>query len=336
MKDIIVAVVGAGYWGPNLIRNFGKINNARVAAVCDTDKKRLAPIKKSYPGIRTTDDFSTILKDETITFVVIATPLQTHFALAKQVLLSGKHVMVEKPLTRTSSEAKELIKLAERKKLQIFCGHTYVYHAAIQKMKQLLTKGVLGKTYYYESMRANLGLIQNDANVLWDLAPHDFSILRFLFPSKPVAVRVVANRYVHKSQEEVAHVFLRFSNGMMAHMYLSWLSPLKIRTVMIAGAKKMLLFDQQDPVETLRIYDKGVSITGSKHQAYRSRYRYGDIVVPTIEESEALSNELEHFISCILKKKKPLTGGREGLEVVKMLEAAEKSYRTGREIPITL
>lgn len=336
MKEVIVAVVGAGYWGPNLIRNFSRIPSSRVTAVCDSDKKRLLPIKKAYPGIRVTEDFTSILSDKSISLVAIATPLHTHFLLAKQALLAGKNVMVEKPLTKTVAEARELVRLAKKKNLLLFSGHTYVYHTAVQKMKQLISRGKLGKIYYYEGMRANLGLIQNDANVIWDLAPHDFSILHYLFESRPVGIRVVASRFVHKEQEEVAHVFVRWKNNMMAHMYLSWLSPLKIRTVMIAGAKKMLLFDQQDPVEQLRIYDKGVKMTGSKNHVYRSSYRYGDIVVPTIEESEALYNELMHFVSCILKRKNPLTGGLEGLEVVKMLAAAEKSHRTGREVPIAL
>lgn len=336
MNDVYVAVVGAGYWGPNLIRNFSKIAHVRVVTVCDADKKRLTPIKKSYPTITVTEHFQTILNDKTISLVAIATPVRTHFPLAKQALLAGKHVMVEKPLAQTVAQAGELVSLAKRKKLLLFSGHTYVYHEAIRKMKQLVSQGVLGKVYYYESMRANLGLIQNDANVLWDLAPHDFSILRYIFTSKPIAIKVVANRYVHKKQEEVAHVFLRFKDRSTAHMYLSWLSPLKIRTVMIAGARKMLVFDQQDPVEQLRIYDKGVSMSKLQNHTYRSRYRYGDIVVPAIEESEALFNELAHFVECIRKKKKPLTGGEEGLEVVKMLAAADTSYKTGREVRITL
>lgn len=332
MNDVLVAVVGAGYWGPNLIRNFSLIPHVSIKAVCDSDGARLLPLKKTYPSLTTTTHFSEILQDAEISLVAIATPPHTHFLLAKQALLAGKHVMVEKPLTKTVAEAKELIRIAKRKHLQIFCGHTYVYHAAVKKMQQLLRKKSLGKTYYYESMRANLGIIQNDTNVIWDLAPHDFSILRALFTAKPVAIRAVANRYVHTTQEEVAHVFVRFADHVTAHMYFSWLSPLKIRTVMIAGSKKMLLFDQQDPVEQLRVYDKGVSISASKSQAFRSRYRYGDITVPALEETEALYNELVHFTDCVRKNKKPLTGGEEGLEVVKMLVAADISQRTGKEV----
>lgn len=299
---------------------------------CDLDKKRLRAIINLYPQIRTSQNLDEVLKDKEITFVAIATPVNTHYALAKKALLAGKHVMVEKPLTKTVAQAEELVRIAEKKKLLLFVGHTFVYNPAVKKIRQFLKEGRLGKIYYYDSTRVNLGLIQNDANVIWDLAPHDFSILQYIFRAKPLTLHVISSRHVHAVQEEVAHVFIRFEENIMAHMHLSWLSPVKIRTIMLAGSKKMILYDELNHVDKIRIYDKGVSVKATQNNLFPARYRYGNILVPNIEESEALFNELSHFVSCILKNKKPLTGGQEGLLVVKMLEAADRSIKTGKEI----
>ncbi|MBI2442368.1 MAG: Gfo/Idh/MocA family oxidoreductase [Candidatus Levybacteria bacterium] len=332
MKTIGVAVFGAGYWGPNLIRNFHALPEANVVAVCDLDKTRLSHVQTLYPSIKTTTQSGDVFSDPTVHAVAIATPLATHFPLAKKALIADKHVLLEKPFTRTVREAEELIMLSEKKHLVLFAGHTYVYNTAIQKIKKVLSQKKLGKVYYYESMRANLGLIQHDANVIWDLAPHDFSILNYIFPTKPLAIRVLSSRFVHSRQEEVAHVFVRYENNLFAHMYLSWLSPLKIRMTMLAGSKKMLVFDQQNPVEQIRLYDKGVMVTKDKNNSLRSSYRYGDVIVPALDDTEALSTELRHFLSCIREKQKPLTGGKEGLEIVKLLEAADRSLKSGKEI----
>lgn len=332
MRTISVAVIGVGYWGPNLIRNFTRIPQVKSIVACDIDKKRLRTITNLYPQVRTSQNFDEVLRDKEIALVAIATPVNTHYQLAKKALLAGKHVMVEKPLTKTVAQAKELLDIAQKKKRLLFAGHTFVYNPAVKKMKQFLKEGRLGKIYYYESTRANLGLIQNDTNVVWDLAPHDFSILLYIFRAKPLTLRVISSRHVHAIQDEVAHIFIRFEENIMAHIHLSWLSPVKIRTIMLAGSKKMLLYDELNHIDKIRIYDKGVSVKATQNSSFPARYRYGNILVPNIEESEPLYNELNHFVTCILKKKKPLTGGIEGLAVVKMLEAAELSVKTGKEI----
>lgn len=331
---IRVAVVGVGYWGPNHIRNLSRIPGVQVTHICDLSQKQLKTITQTFPNLSPTTNFTDITKNPGIDAVIIATPLSSHFSLAREALLAKKHVLIEKPMTRTSKEAEELIQLAKRQKRILMVGHTFPYSNAVRKIKELIKKNVLGKLFYYSSTRINLGLIQSDINVIWDLAPHDFSILNYLFSDKPVTVQVFGSSHIRNNHVEMANVHIRYESGTVAHLYLSWLSPAKKRQILLAGSKKMIVYDELDPSEKIRIYDKGISLVSTTDTSFQSAYRYGDIVIPHVEQEEALYNELKHFISCIKTQRAPLTDGFDGLRVVKMLEATDKALKSKTEIKI--
>ncbi len=327
-KVVGVGIIGVGYWGPNLLRNFLKIDKVKIIYVCDISNENLNKIHTDHPLLKLTTNYSDILSDKDLDLVVISTPISTHFKIAREALLASKHVLIEKPITRTSKEAKELIKIANKKGVKIFSGHTFVYSQAVQKIKEIISKKELGEIYYYDSTRINLGLIQADSNVIWDLAPHDLSILSYILPMKPLTVTAFGKSFVNKKNEEIAHIFITYEKGITAHIHLSWLSPVKVRNILIGGSKKMISYNDIEPSEKIRIYDKGVSIPPSEITPFAPAYRSGDIVIPRLEQTETLFSELNHFIDCIREDKNPITGGVEGLKVVILLEAIEKALKT--------
>lgn len=334
MKTINVAVIGLGYWGPNLVRNFSKIPGVQVVYGCDLMEKNLQNAVASFPFIKPTHDYHNVLQDREIDLIAVATPVSTHYVLAKDALLAGKHVLIEKPMTRTSEEGKDLIKIAKKNNRMIFVDHTFVYSAAVQKIKKILSKHRLGEVYYYDSTRINLGLLQSDINVIWDLAPHDFSILNYLFDAKPITLRAFGSSHVQKRHIEMAHIMITYDNNITAHVHLSWLSPVKIRTILIGGSNKMIVYNDIEPSEKIRVYDKSVTLSSAKITPFAPAYRSGDVYMPHLEQEEALYTEVKHLTHCLRQGKKPLTGGRQGLSVVRLLEASDQSLRLHKEIAV--
>jgi predicted dehydrogenase len=324
---INVAVIGCGYWGPNLVRNFHEVPDAQVAIVCDTDRNRLDFIKKRYPSLKVTKDARTIFDDPEIDAVCIATPVVSHFELAHQALLHDKHVLVEKPMTRHIHEAEELIKVAEERKRVLMVGHTFEYHGAVRKIKEIVEKGELGKVFYVDSSRLNTELFRGDINVLWDLAPHDISILLFVLEKKPIALRAEGRCYIREGIEEVAFLTIYFPQNIVAHIHVSWLAPLKFRRTVIVGSKKMILYDDLDYSDKVKVYDKGVEVVEDVNSLLGRQllFRTGDVSVPRLDQTEPLRRECTHFIQCVREGRRPQTDGRVGLEVVKVLDAAQRS-----------
>ncbi len=324
---ISVGVIGYGYWGPNIVRNFNLVPDTKVTCICDTDPKVEAILTKSFSNIRITRDFTEILNDANIDVVAIVTPVSTHFELAKKALENGKHVFVEKPFTQTPAQALELINIAEQKNLKIMVDHTFLFSGAVAKIKQYIDGGEIGQIYYYDSTRINLGLFQRDVNVIWDLAPHDFAIMLHLLSDKPDGVRVFSKSHVN-GMEDVAHILVYFANNLMAHFNVNWLSPVKIRSTMIGGNKRMLVWNDILPDEKIKVYDRGVTHDTAEdiHNLLIS-YRSGDMCSPKIDQREPLLLEVSHFIECIIGNKKNLSDGKTGLEVVNLLNACEKSIR---------
>jgi predicted dehydrogenase len=328
-SSIKIAVIGVGYWGPNLIRNFYQLPDVQVSFVCDLDESKMDNIKKFYPAIQVTTNYLDVVKNKEIDALCVATPLAAHHQIAQKALLNGKHVLVEKPLASNSKEAKELIQLAEKKKKILMVDHTFIFTGAVQKIKELIDKGEIGKINYFDSERINLGLIRPDSNVIWDLAPHDFSIMDYLFKEEPEYISAVASKHFSSGLEEMAHITLVYKNNLIGHVHLSWLSPVKLRKILIGGSKKMILYDDVEPTEKIRIYDKGIDIDSSEITPFNPLYRSGDVLIPKLDQTEALKKVAEHFLDCIKKNKKPLTNGEAGLRVVKMLEATQQSIKKG-------
>ncbi|MFZ1947445.1 MAG: Gfo/Idh/MocA family oxidoreductase [bacterium] len=326
-----VGVIGCGYWGPNLLRNLSQLPISRVKYCCDLDDGRLGHMKSLYPTVTATKRYEDLLGDDEVQAVAIATPVSTHFAIAKACLESGKHVLVEKPLAASVAEAEELNRIAEKRDLVLFVGHTFVYSAAVEKMKELVEAGELGEMFYVSSVRVNLGLFQEDINVIWDLAPHDISILNYIFGREPVTVSTFARSYIRPGIEDVAFVALQYPKGVVAHIHVSWLDPCKIRRTTLVGSKKMLVYDDTSTLEKIRVYDKGVTIQPhyDTFGEFQLAYRFGDIVVPKINEVEPLKKECSHFIECVRNGSRPLSNGRAGLAVVKVVERACESAKLG-------
>jgi len=329
---IRVGVIGYGYWGPNIVRNFQGLDNARVEIVCDKSSAALARARKSYPGLLTTTDPNEVLYSSRIDAVAVITPVWTHYDLTKAALENGKHVFVEKPFTSTSAQAEELIELAARKSLTIMVDHTFLFTGAVRKIRELTESGVLGELYYYDSLRVNLGLFQHDVSVIWDLAPHDLSIMDHLIKREPEAVVATGEKHLN-GVEDVAFMTIYFPQSVIAHINVNWLSPVKIRTTLIGGQKKMLVWNDLVADEKIRVYDKGVQINGGEgiHDVLVS-YRTGDMWAPQLEQLEALRVELEYFTECILNNQKPHNDGHAGLRVVRMLEAADCSIHKRGEL----
>jgi predicted dehydrogenase len=320
-------VVGYGYWGPNVVRNLDRLESAEVVAVCDKSPASRKKVAKAYPDVLVTEDSAELMSSPDIDAIAVVTPVWTHYELAKAALLNGKHVFVEKPFTSNAAQAQELIELAAQRNLKIMVDHTFLFTGAVTKIKQLLDDGSLGKLYYYDSTRVNLGLFQHDVNVVWDLAPHDLSIIDHLIEQTPEAISATGQTHLN-GHEDVAYITVYFPDKVIAHINVNWLSPVKVRTTLIGGEKKMLVWNDLEADEKIKIYDKGVKVT-SREGLYDLlvHYRSGDMWAPQIEQVEALTRELSYFVDCIANDKTPVNDGEAGLRVVRMLEAANESIR---------
>ncbi|HZW39604.1 MAG TPA: Gfo/Idh/MocA family oxidoreductase [Ignavibacteriaceae bacterium] len=322
-----IGIVGLGYWGPNLVRNF-LANDVEKIIACDSKLERLQFIRSKFPEVELTDNYDYLL-DSNVDAIAIATPVNTHYPIAKKALLAGKHIWVEKPFTSSSEDAEELIKLAKEKNLRIFVDHTFIYTGAVRKIKELVTQGELGEIIYFDSVRINLGLFQHDINVIWDLVPHDLSIMNYLLPDKKVSAVTangIANFY---EQENIAHLSVQFEDKKcFGHFHVNWTSPVKIRRMIVAGTKKMLVFDDMENSEKIKVYDTGIEMltTESLHKAL-VQYRIGDMYAPKIQQTEALTLGAKEFVNAIRENREPLTNGVDGLNVVKILEAADISLK---------
>jgi predicted dehydrogenase len=318
-------VIGYGYWGPNVVRNLHNIEGSEVVAVCDQSAHARNRVQKLYPAVKVCADPSEIFSSREIDAVAVVTPVWTHYDLAKAALENGKHVFVEKPFTSTAAQGEELVNLAARKNLRIMVDHTFLFTGAVRKIHKLLEEGALGQLYYYDSTRVNLGLFQHDINVIWDLAPHDLSIIDHLIKETPEAIVATGQSHLNKF-EDIAFLTLYFPNKIIAHLNVNWISPVKVRTTLIGGEKKMLVWNDLEADEKIKVYDKGVDIT-TRQGLYNLlvNYRSGDMWSPQLEQIEALSHELAYFVECIEGNKNPHNDGAAGLRIVKMLEAATES-----------
>jgi len=324
-----IGVIGYGYWGPNIVRNFNAVDGAEVVMICDRDQKLLDGAKKSYPGIKITTESKDVTTSPEIDAVCVITPVSTHYGLAKDALVNGKHIFVEKPFTLTSAQSRDLIEIAEKKNLRIMVDYTFLFTSAVRKIKEMIDDDTLGGLYYYDSTRVNLGLFQHDVNVVWDLAPHDFSIMDYFISEKASAVAAYGKAHV-SDKEDIAYIMVHFPNKIIAHLNVNWLSPVKIRNVLLGGKKKMLVWNDVVPDEKIKVYDKGVETT-SKEGIYNLlvNYRSGDIWTPMIEQVEALKMETAYFVDCVANNKTPFNDGHAGLRVVRMLECCDISLKNG-------
>jgi predicted dehydrogenase len=324
---IRIGVIGYGYWGPNIVRNLHGQKNLQAAMVCDKSPAALARVRKAYPGVQTVSDPLEVLRSPEIDAVAVITPVWTHYELAKLALENGKRVFIEKPFTSNSAQAEELVELAARKNLTIMVDHTFLFTGAVRKIRELSESGALGDLYYYDSLRVNLGLFQHDVSVIWDLAPHDLSIMDHIIKAEPEAVVATGEKHLN-GVEDVAYMTIYFPRNIIAHINVNWLSPVKIRTTLIGGQKKMVVWNDLVADEKVRVYDKGVQITsGEGIRDLLVSYRSGDMWAPQLEQLEALHVELDYFADCVLNNKTPFNDGHAGLRVVRMLEAAEKSIQ---------
>ena len=322
-----VGVIGYGYWGPNIVRNFNGIDGSTVLMICDSNKESLKRARKANPHTILTEDWNELVSSGDIDIVAVITPVSTHFDLAKKALQEGKHIFVEKPFTSTVEQAEELIELAEKKNLRIMVDHTFIFTGAVKKMKQFINEGTLGDLYYYDSIRVNLGLFQKDVNVIWDLAPHDFAIMDYLIKEKPAAISANGKAHVNKL-EDTAYITVHFNNNMIAHFNVNWLSPVKVRTTLIGGEKKMLVWNDLEADEKIKVYDKGIDVKNAEG-VYNLlvSYRSGDMWAPKVQQTEALKLETEYFVNCIQHDEIPVNDGNAGLNVVKMLKACDESLK---------
>jgi len=332
-----VAVIGHGYWGPNLARCFAETDNCELVAVADPSPGALARAAKRHPSVRLTSDWRDLLQDPKVDAVAVATPVHTHHEISRAALQSGRHVLVEKPMTETADQARNLIEEAARRGLVLMVGHTFVYSPAVRKMHELVKAGDLGQVYYYDSTRINLGLFQKDVNVIWDLAVHDLSILQYLLEESPAAVSASGVSHVAGSPENMAHVTLYYSDA-VAHLNVNWLAPVKVRQVLVGGSRKMIVYNDLDPSEKVKVYDRGVNVASDADEIYRMRvsYRVGDMWAPCLSTAEPMLTETAHFVSCIETASRPVTDGHLGLGVVEILEAATRSMRQrGHPVELT-
>lgn len=332
-----IGVIGYGYWGPNLVRNFSEVPDAQVVAVSDLDEQRLGLVKARYPAIAITTDHETLLSNRDIDAIVIATPVASHYAIALQALSLKKHVFIEKPLTQTAAQGERLIEEADKHNLTLHVDHTFVYTGAVRKIRALVGDGEVGELYYYDSVRVSLGLFRPDVNVIWDLAVHDLSIMDYVFPFSPIAVSATGVSHVPGEPANIAYLTLFFENDAIAHLHVNWLAPVKIRRTLIGGNKRMIIYDDLEPSEKVKVYDKGITVNGSKESMYDVMigYRTGDVWAPKLEVTEAILAEARYFIRCITHGERSITDGRAGLRVVRILEAATQSMNTrGRPVEL--
>ena len=324
---INIGVIGYGYWGPNLVRNFSEIPGVQVMAVSDLHSERLSKVKMRFPNVHATLSHTDLLRDSRIDAVAIATPVSTHFDLAMQALRAGKHVLLEKPMTATVEEGERLLTEAVREKRILMVDHTFVYTHAVRKIKELVERNDLGQLFYYDSVRVNLGLFQHDVNVLWDLAVHDLSIMDYVLGVTPSAVAATGVAHIPGKPEDVAYLTCFFQNNLIAHFHVNWLAPVKIRRTLIGGDQKMIVYDDLEPSEKVKIYDKGITLNNQPEGIYKLLvgYRSGDMCAPHLDNTEALYTEVRHFLDCIANQRQPLTDGHVGLRIVRILEAATRS-----------
>lgn len=325
-----VAVVGFGYWGPNLVRNFSSQEGVIVKYVCDKNENRLNKVHAQFPNVRNlTKHYEEILQDPEVEAVAISTPVATHHPLAKQALLANKHVLVEKPMTDNVDDARELVELAKERNLTLMVDHTFLFTGAVMKIKELVDSNALGKIFYFDSVRVNLGLFQHDVNVIWDLAPHDLSIMRYIIDKQPQRVSAVGMSHVDSQLENIAYMTIYYEDSTLAHFHVNWLSPIKVRQIMIGGSEKMIVYDDMEPADKVKVYDKGVDLQADKDKMYEAlvQYRAGDMYAPKLDVVEALKLETATFLDCIKNNKKSITDGEFGLDIVKMLAAAQLSIK---------
>lgn len=327
-----VGVIGIGYWGPNLVRNFLGHEDVTKVYAADSRAERQKFIRSKFPSVEIVKDFQEIIKSD-CDIVAIATPVDTHYAIAKSALENGKHIWVEKPFTASVNEAEELIELAEVKGLKIFVDHTFIYTGAVKKMRELTESGEIGKILHFDSVRINLGLFQKDVNVIWDLAPHDFSIMNYVIPDHKVTAVSAHGIANYNGKENIAHISIYFEDNCFAHFHVNWTSPVKIRKMIVGGDKKMLVFDDMENFEKIKVYDAGIEMKSQAiiHEAL-VQYRIGDMYSPKINQTEALSDGVAEFIKAIKENREPLTNGKSGLDVVRILEATDKSIANRGEI----
>jgi predicted dehydrogenase len=331
-----VGVAGFGYWGPKLVRNFSEIPEADMAWVVDRDETRLAKARSQYPGLEVGTDYDRMLASD-VEAVVVATPIRTHYPLARAALLAGKHVLVEKPLTAASAEAEELTRLAETSGLTLMVGHTFIYNNAVRLIREIVSSGEIGDVCYVDTARLNLGLFQNDINVVWDLAPHDISVLLYILGQEPIRVSARGKCTILPNIHDVAYIEFRFQNDLLAHSHLSWLDPCKVRRVTIVGTKKMVVYNDVQDTEKVRIYDKGIQqpYETDRFNDFHLTYRYGSVTIPHIPLQEPLNVQCRHFLECIRTGSRPMTDGHSGLQVVRILEAIDQSLaRGGATLPV--
>jgi predicted dehydrogenase len=338
---IRIGVIGYGYWGPNLVRNCFEAKDAEVACVSDLREDRLLSVSSRYPTIRTTRDCRELIEDAAIDAVAIATPVSTHYELALRALEQGKHVLVEKPLASHTDQVQHLIDIAQKRNLVLMVDHTFVYTGAVRKIRELVGSGGLGEIYYYDSVRVNLGLFQHDVNVIWDLALHDLSIMDYVLPFSPCAVSATGLSHVPGGTENIAYLTLFFEGSQIAHIHVNWLAPVKLRRTLIGASRKMIVYDDLEQSEKIKVYDKGITLNNhqSPEKLYQMLvgYRTGDMLAPQIDGTEALRREVEHFLHCIRQAEEPETGGAAGLRVVEILQAASQSMaQRGRPVELRL
>lgn len=335
MNNIRVGVVGCGYWGPNLIRNFVEIPNSDLVAIAELDAERRAFIKTRYPHITVTEDYHDLLTMG-LDAITIATPPCTHYKIARDCLDSNHHVLVEKPMTVNSKEAEDLISLSEEKERILMVGHTFEYNSAVHALKEIIDSGEIGKILYIDTARLSLGLFQRDVNVIWDLAPHDISILLFLLDQEPISVSAHGMRCTVTDICDNAYLTMTFPGNILAHVHVSWLDPCKVRRVTVVGSKKMVVYNDIESNEKIRIYDKGVDFPDYTEglREFHCNYRYGDILIPKIRIEEPLKKECQHFLNCISENQTPCSSGYDGLKVIKIIEAAERSLTNGKGVEV--
>jgi len=338
---IRIGVVGYGYWGPNLVRNFVESQGAQVASVSDLREDRLALVSRRYPSIQTTQHVRELIENPAIDAVAIATPVSTHYELALRALQEGKHVLVEKPLASNTDQVQRLMDVARKRNCVLMVDHTFVYTGAVRKIRELVDSGTLGEIYYYDSVRVNLGLFQHDVNVLWDLAVHDLSIMDYVLPFRPCAVSATGLSHVPGGTENIAYLTLFFEGSQIAHIHANWLAPVKLRRTLIGASRKMIVYDDLDQGEKIKVYDKGITLNNRQNpeKLYQALvgYRTGDMLAPQIDMTEALRREADHFIECIQQNAEPETGGSAGLRVVEILAAASQSMaQRGRPVELRL
>ncbi len=330
-----IGIIGCGYWGPNLIRNFGLLDNVRVLGVADLREERLKFISRLYPNIKiVTRDSNELLHHKEIDAVVIATPVSAHFPLAMEAMQHGKHVLLEKPMTATSEQAEVLNETAERQKLTLMVDHTFIYTGAVRKIKEIIASGELGELYYFDSVRVNLGLFQHDVNVVWDLAPHDVAIMDYLLAKPARTISATGMAHFESDIENIAYISVGYDAHLIGHIHVNWLAPVKVRQTLVCGSRKMIVYDDVEPSEKVKIYDKGVDYIKNREEVYNIlvQYRTGDMMAPRIELTEALNLVSKEFVSAIEQGRAPLTDGQAGYRVVRILEAANQSLKQGGKV----